>query len=557
MFGSDRSADPLRSEESQLYAQELSRGVTQQLGADESVSVMRRRLRILAGVLIGLTALHSLAALLIRPSMFSDSGWGFLVLQSMMDGAPFNNLVSPDPLDLASDNRQFVTWWSPAQYLVPGLFETLGATLGVAMVLTSCIFSALGALGWCQLYKSAGFPFKTIAISTLAIVTTRWFALPFGIYNGGEVLLFGVTPWMALLFWRLRSLPALAVPALTGAMLLLAAAKLTGVIVGYALLGSCLLFGGDRRAPRRWLVTIGVATLFGSVFLTEWLARGATPGLTREASWLPSLFIVLFPVGGAIGSTLGFGDLLSWSLLHPARPVVTSLCPLYLALALPIALLIGFVWRQLRTIALEYSRFALGAAVLFSFAFVLLSSRGGISFEERHFRSVGLMLIVGFVQVFSHHRSKLVRGTFYSVLLGMAAFGLGSSIAHARHNLGVPLGVHGFRHHIASPALLNFIAQTFGHEDRRASDTVVYVPSPEIGLEVRNSRVLAGQPDFDSIEALARRKYRGRVRSMYVVLQKDMVKSGKAEVVLRSFQDYELAAWKEIDLGDFVCYFQR
>ena len=243
----------------------------------ETTSVRDHRDWILVGLLVLVPALHASLAMIIRPSLFSDSGWGFLVLDSMKHGAPFNSLTQPNVADIATDSTQFMTWWSPGQYLVPGLFGLLGADLGLAMVLTSTLFSILGALGWYCFYREVGFPFKTVAIACLTIVTTRWFVLPFGIYNGGEVLLFGLAPWAALLFWRFRRLPAVAAPFLIGALLVLTCAKLTGSIFGCALLGACLFVERQPGALRRWSVATSVAIVFGLIFFITWVGNGPTP----------------------------------------------------------------------------------------------------------------------------------------------------------------------------------------------------------------------------------------------------------------------------------------
>ena len=87
------------------------------------------------------------------------------------------------------------------------------------------------------------------------------------------------------------------------------------------------------------------------------------------------------------------------------------------------------------------------------------------------------------------------------------------------------------------------------------SRPLVYVPAPEIALELRRARFIAAHADFEEVDLLRSRVYRGRVSRLYVVLQTRLVENGKADVILKSFADYPSDTWKRTSLGDFVVYF--
>ena len=138
--------------------------------------------------------------------MYSDSAYGFLVWDSMLGGASFNHWILPDFSDIARDQDLFMAVWSPGQYLFAGPLEHWGLGLGAAMNVVTIVFTALGLVGWYRLYRQWKFP-ATSAVVALAITAgSRHFALPFGIYNGGEVLLFGGMPWFLLLLGRCAAL---------------------------------------------------------------------------------------------------------------------------------------------------------------------------------------------------------------------------------------------------------------------------------------------------------------------------------------------------------------
>ena len=107
---------------------------------------------------------------------------------------PFNEMAEPDTRDLSTVTGTFMAAWSPGQYLLPGLLEEAGLSLGVAIVVAVTVFSVLGLWGWLTLYTAFGFPLRTSAIALAIVAGTRHFSFPFGIYVGGEPLLFGVAP---------------------------------------------------------------------------------------------------------------------------------------------------------------------------------------------------------------------------------------------------------------------------------------------------------------------------------------------------------------------------
>lgn len=146
-----------------------------------------------------LVAVYAVIAFVVAPAMYPDSGWGFVVSESMARGGPFNRIVEPALDDLSRDSSAFSGLWSPGQYMLPHALRLLGLKLGPALVIVTIVFTALGLVGWQAFYASWGFPPLTVAIAVALIAGSRAIALPFGIYNGGELLLFGTVPWFLVL----------------------------------------------------------------------------------------------------------------------------------------------------------------------------------------------------------------------------------------------------------------------------------------------------------------------------------------------------------------------
>lgn len=501
---------------------------------------------------------YTLVALAVRPGLYSDSGWGLLGWEAGR-GLPFNYAAYVDPDDISADRIGFPTWWSPGQYFFPGILERAGLDLGLALTIVTCIFSAAGLAGWFVLYRSFGFPAATSAITVALVSLTRHFTLPFGIYNGGEVLLVGVAPWFLVLVWRLRQFGWWTIgPLLVGAAAMVFA-KLSGLVISGAAIGAAVLspagpwFSRDRLG--RALVAFVTLALMGTLFYFLWFSRGETPVSPRsQVAWSAVASYVTYAVSATASAALSLGDLAAYVFLNPAHPVLASGLTIYWLL-LPLALAtFAFVgWRLHREYA-DYLRFVLFLGLGVGLVLTAISTRGAdIGSDERHLRIVSLLLLAGIVHAVVTARSLWPRGLFVAVVAISSAYGLASAATHAAADRAHPLGVRGFRHLIADAATLDYIHSIdVPAPDRRS--TLIYTTSPEIALEVRNVRVMSNHADFETPEELERARFHGRVPHLYVIVQKRLVENGKAEKMLRSFVDYPSDKWRATPVGDFVSF---
>jgi hypothetical protein len=89
--------------------------------------------------------------------------------------------------------------------------------------------------------------------------------------------------------------------------------------------------------------------------------------------------------------------------------------------------------------------------------------------------------------------------------------------------------------------------------DLPPSNSVFYLPSPELGLEVRRGRVILSHADFESQETLANRRYSGSVDNLFVLLPEKFSADGKADIILSSFTSYR--AWNSLSVGGYRVYY--
>lgn len=510
-------------------------------------------------IAVGATLAYAIVGAAVRPAMYSDSGWGFLGWETR-HGLPFNHGARPAAGDFATDEVAFLGWWSPGQHVLPGLVEMTGLDLGLSMVAVVALFGLLGLAGWFVLYRSFGFAAASAAVAVAVIACMRHFSVPFGIYNGGEALLFGGAPWFLALLWKLRELRWVAVLPLAVAAAAMTFLKLSGLLVAACAIGAAAGSAGrwfSKESIRRGFVAGVTIALIGVAFYFLWASRGGTPAANAAMHAADRMVVPRFlvsAVGMIWSGSLSFGDLASYVALNPGRPLLSSLLPVYVVF-LPFAFAtFVFVWWRLRDTHADYLRFIALLAISVTLVLTAVAARGGaVDADERHFRVVSLVLFGGIVHSVLGWPSRWPRLALAAVVLVSAGYGVSAYAARAASNAGMPLGERGFRHMIADKAVLDFIHRIDVAQPDRAS-TFIYVPSPEIALEVRNVRKFSNQADFEPVHGIEKTRYRGKVARLYVIVQKRLVAEGKAAAMLRSFADYPRNAWQETDLGKFVVF---
>ena len=157
---------------------------------------LSRALLAILALLVGYQTYYSLHS---QKSLGWDASMGFLTLQSSQEYGDFNRLHHPNLGNLAEDQTEFISWWTPGQYLVPDwVARGLGRGIGFALrvVTLACSWSAL--LGLYLLYTRLGFSRLCVGLSLLVICSQHYFLKNSRVYSGGDLLLFAAAPYLAL-----------------------------------------------------------------------------------------------------------------------------------------------------------------------------------------------------------------------------------------------------------------------------------------------------------------------------------------------------------------------
>lgn len=134
-----------------------------------------------------------------------DSIYGFLAYKGTIQTRAFNILQDVSAKNIAVMQQHFVAWWSPGQWIFPGALNYLfGWRLGVGSILITFIFSLSGLFGFYKVYKYFKFSSAIIFFSLLIIIISDTFYNSFIIYQGGEILSFGVFPWFLYYLLKLQ-----------------------------------------------------------------------------------------------------------------------------------------------------------------------------------------------------------------------------------------------------------------------------------------------------------------------------------------------------------------
>ena len=184
----------------------------------------------------------------------------------------------------------------------------------------------------------------------------------------------------------------------------------------------------------------------------------------------------------------------------------------------------------------------------FFFSYVYLMQKA-ISYEARHFRVLGLLVTPGAIYLFSRIKSR------YRLLLCILWAGIAiNSIIYLSHGYlfnknQSAHGTSGFAQQNIDQTALNKVMTI----DRQARNATFVFINKELGLEIKNNRIVGLEPISDELKIdMDDYEYDGHAGSLYIILP-DSYAGPKEKFILKSFPSYK--GWYGRKLSDrYVLY---
>lgn len=483
----------------------------------------------------------------IKPSMYSDSAWGFLTMDSMLRGSNFNFTIEPNSLDISKNIEVFGATWTPGQYFINYLLiKYIGLNLGISMIITVISMSISGLIGLYHIYKKLNFSNEIIAISIFCIALQRFFSLPFSIYNGGDALIFGFGPWFLLIALKFRALGIknlfiLLVIGIVGFFL-----KTSFIIAFIALCLFLLLNFSESKQlinMKNTLLLLKIIAVLMSLFIICYQLF-IKKGLYNHQSFQFKFNLTesLFTLASSWASTFSIDDLFKRIFEYPGNTYLTTQLKYISILYYGFFACISFYIFKTIYILKGYTKYKL---ILFSFTLTYVTiflffynkTEPTSSLEMRHFRLVGLLCLPGVLVLIKNTKAYLLKKTISTIIAISLIYGPFSLLQRKYGALNnYVAGSRGFTLSIIDKEALNKLTEI---DTRSDTNTLLYITSPDIALEVKNARKIVSHADFDTLDALRNNKYHGKSNNLYLILQKHFTNNGKEQAIFNSFKNYQ------------------
>jgi hypothetical protein len=475
------------------------------------------------------------------PAVFPDPGMGFQVLRSMQFGAPFNTLISPDQSDISQNYSQFLTWWSPGQYIVPYLFKFGGLfNTGEAIAITITICQVIGLAGFYFFFKKIGSTALISAVSLIFIICQQAFVVPYVFYNGGEILLFAFEGWF------LYGCATLKKPGLTLVAFVLFSGWIgffckSSFLWIYAA-GLCCLWLRlssnsqgiiSRIKAALWPAVPGAISLAGIYIF--FLSRGETPASVSHGLKL-TLQTFGFPLASPILSGFSVDDMLHGLIYHTGKPLFDPTWSIGIVVLLAVLSLLLIISITRYVPNNNYRLFILvfyAAAILF-FGLTYLRQLT-ISYEARHFRILGILIVPGIFYLVSRLKGAYqIFFALFFIVIGATSFRYLVK-GYQYNKTATAKGVSGIAQPNIDQPSLNYIMKL----DRENRNAIFVFISDDIGLEITHNRIITLQPIGANLKIDADDyRYEGHAGPLYIVLPESYA-GPKERMIIQSFPGYK------------------
>lgn len=510
------------------------------------------RHKLILNLTLGITIVLGILIFINPGSLFPDPSWGFQVMRAMQQGYGFNNLPSPDPTNIAINKVEFLSWWSPGQYLAPYLIKAvLHTNTGRATALTISLCSIIGLLGYFALFKRLGFTPVTAAISVAFIACQNYFILPYVFYTGGEILLFAFAGWFLYGCFSINKIN----------LKTLAFIFMAGMIGFFCKSSSLWLFAAglaciwinisaNSKALSEWIkngILLAIPAICAlAIIYTFYLSKGENPSSQgSDLLFTPETFT--FPLASPLVAGFSLDELFNGFIYHADQAILTYAQSTVLLVVLTL-LSLGYIIASFKFS--PDKKYPLAITVLYAvgslFFIYLYIKQASVSMEGRHYRIIGILTIPGIVYLAD--KTKISRIAFLLVWIAFFYWEIDLFRHDYAYNLHAARGISGFSQQGYDQSVLNEITK-LDHTEQKA---IFVIPSPDIGIEIQNNRVITLNIDDMDKEEFDNLKYAGYGGTIHLLMPATYIRNGTAEHLAKAFVNYSSFQIKQLSKGFYL-----
>jgi hypothetical protein len=432
-----------------------------------------------------------------------DPGLCMKMVDNSYKNIPFNYYAHPSPSNISKDDLEFVTWWTPGQYVLPFLIQRcLGIKIGLSLKILTIICMIISAAGIFKLYKRL---LQNTSISSLnqelATKVSLCFAIftilqPFFwsnlfIYDGGGILLLAYCPWFIYCVIRIKriSIYSLSLLFIAGILGFFLKSAFTSIFMGallYLFLSKSIIPDKSlKNQDLRKLIFNGIYCFV--VFLLYFLISkfaflDRNVNIANSSDGIrPQVRDFFFPVTAPVLGMFSLGAIFDRTYTWIISSVF--ILPLY------------YLIIKSRQITLIYKYILISfLSICFVFYTLLYISGVDVSFEIRHFLIMTILLIPAvFITIWQFKTLRFFSYALFFICCVVSVYFFGLNFSNVYKNKYTIREFSG----LPTEYPAEFINKIYALDNLKNNGKDIfyfdsYNEDPSIALEVRNNRVLLG-----------------------------------------------------------------
>jgi len=405
-------------------------------------------------------------------------------------------------------------------------------------------------VGAALLANELGTPAQALPWIALAATCSQSVFSAFSIFSGGDIALYAIFPWLALIAWRLRKRKYLTIGIIP--ILFLTGTFIKHSFTIYAITIFSLLYAEtltkEPFPPRAWnILRKNIPLLIaGIVYVLGWLSlfdKGATPAST--SSNLQRDFALLWGFN-AFAPLIGASSLEHFITI--AFPAPTDAWENFdlagkgwlFTFFSPLPFLL-YIWLSVKG-KTPLTRFAgITSLVTCGFLFLLMWRGAAISLETRHYQPAGLLLLTVFITRAFTCPAKLSLAIRLATILFISWASIGLFEFHlTQHRAGSKF--HKTYHHLHADAS-SLVIDDLKRLSSQYEYSLIFLSEVGLGLELYQSMHKTNRLAFNPFQ-VSNLEYYGRVPRLCFAMPDNRVERGDAIAFRDSFKDYSSDEWQ-------------